>query len=290
MTTNTPYLYCRNSDKIEDFIKTYRCHGSVITLAMSIESFWFLTLYVIWELIVFIGLVRLMGLALAIEITLMPLKALAYNITLQWDPPLHNAPFCINAAGANLDQISCEEAGGTWVMDDPLIPPITNYVVYYGTEPNTCVNLAEAGNFTSIIITDLSLGTWYFMATAINEIGNESDYSDQLALLIADSDNDGIPDSVDNCPGVFPIKLHGVPLYFSVFQDAYNTALDGEHLLGADATISGDILFDSDKTVFLEGGYDCGFINNDGGTTTIFGDMEITDGMVIIESGMVTIE
>ncbi len=157
------------------------------------------------------------------------------------------------------------------------------YIVYYDTI-SQCSNTIDVGNATTAIIDDLTLDTWYFMATAYYVGGYESGYSNQISNTFVDADLDGVEDFYDTCSNDLPIKISGLPLYFTNLQDAYDTAVDSEAILSHDIMLSGYLIADHNKTISLEGGYDCGYIDNEG-RTTIYGDMEIIDGTIIIENG-----
>lgn len=58
---------------------------------------------------------------------------------------------------------------------------VISYGIYYGCVSRTYTNRTEVGNVTNYTITNLSsTATYYFSATAINDIGLESDYSNEV--------------------------------------------------------------------------------------------------------------
>ena len=73
--------------------------------------------------------------------------------------------------------------------------------------------------------------------------------------------------------------------YFLTLQEAYDNAENGDTLQSKDTTINGDINFNLDIAVLFEGGYDCGYTSIIG-TTTINGDMTISNGTFTIQSGI----
>jgi len=59
---------------------------------------------------------------------------------------------------------------------------ITQYKVYWGSATRTYTNAVNAGTNLTAIITNLIAGpTYYFAATATDQYGLESDYSDEVS-------------------------------------------------------------------------------------------------------------
>ncbi len=77
------------------------------------------------------------------------------------------------------------------------------------------------------------------------------------------------------------------PFTWNVLQEAYDASDDGESILSKDVTFNEDLYIDLNKSVTLEGGYNC--LNSSTPTPTgyseIQGDMIITDGTVTIAIG-----
>jgi hypothetical protein len=62
---------------------------------------------------------------------------------------------------------------------------IVNYAIYYGTASGAYTNTASAGTNTTLTISNLVQGaTYFFVATAIDTFGLESDYSSEASALI----------------------------------------------------------------------------------------------------------
>ena len=76
--------------------------------------------------------------------------------------------------------------------------------------------------------------------------------------------------------------------YFLTLQEAYDNAVEGDTLQSKDTTISGNINFSSDINIFFEGGYDCAY-DSIVGTTTINGDILISNGTFTIQSGILAV-
>ena len=87
-------------------------------------------------------------------------------------------------------------------------PSVVGYNLYYGFS-ESLEEVVDLGPETEYRFTDLQEGaTYYFAATAYDENGFESDFSNVLAIQVpfdSDSDGDGTPDSDDLCP-VDPAK------------------------------------------------------------------------------------
>lgn len=61
----------------------------------------------------------------------------------------------------------------------PSSDPVAGYRVYYGTASRTYVNSIDTGNVTSVSVSNLGKGTFYFAVTAYNNQGIESDFSNE---------------------------------------------------------------------------------------------------------------
>jgi hypothetical protein len=61
---------------------------------------------------------------------------------------------------------------------------ITGYRIYYGTAPGSYSKIIDTGNATTWTITGLASGAWYFVVTAYDSFGMESDYSNELSKTI----------------------------------------------------------------------------------------------------------
>ena len=64
-------------------------------------------------------------------------------------------------------------------------PDIAGYKIYYGLESGNYTTTINVGNFTTCVISDLDSGqTYYFAATAYNNDGYESDYSNEVSYTV----------------------------------------------------------------------------------------------------------
>jgi len=66
-------------------------------------------------------------------------------------------------------------------------PNVAGYDVYYGTTSGIYSYKVDAGNATSVTISNLTSGvTYYFAATAYDAYGNESQFSGEVSFVAAD--------------------------------------------------------------------------------------------------------
>lgn len=92
------------------------------------------------------------------------------------------------------------------IMWDPNNEPdIAGYKVYYGTRSRTYENSINVGNVTSYTLNNLKLDTIYFLAvTAYDTNGLESDYSEEIGVMIKDLRSGwnlvSIPFSIETVP------------------------------------------------------------------------------------------
>jgi hypothetical protein len=87
-------------------------------------------------------------------------------------------------------------------------------------------------------------------------------------------------------PGGQPVRVVGTAtIYYTTLQDAYTNinTVDGDLIQSQDVTFNGGMTINLDKSVVIEGGYDCAY-SVITGVTTINGNVTITDGSVTIEN------
>lgn len=86
-----------------------------------------------------------------------------------------------------LDWVSFEWIAPTQNVDDTLLVDLAGYRLYYGTIPggpygnNVQIPDPYATTYT---IVPLAENTWYFVLTAYNSLGLESDYSNEASITI----------------------------------------------------------------------------------------------------------
>jgi M6 family metalloprotease-like protein len=83
-------------------------------------------------------------------------------------------------------------------------------------------------------------------------------------------------------PGGPPARINNAtPSYYGSLQAAYGAAGGGKTVQSKDRILNEDITINLDKTVTLEGGYDCSYTVVSG-VTTIKGNMTVTNGTIVI--------
>ena len=102
-----------------------------------------------------------------------------------------------------------------------------------------------------------------------------------------DTDGDGIPDTIDNCDAVLPVRV--VEADYSTLHASYNEAADGAVIKSQSELFIGDLNLNLNKSVIFESGYDCNYSTN-AGTTRIKGNMTISNGKMTIDSGTLIVE
>lgn len=95
---------------------------------------------------------------------------------------------CASAASVVLDWSASSSAS------------VAGYNVYYGTTSGNYPNKVDAGNATTVAISNLNAGaTYYFAATAYDTNGNESAYSAEVSFIV--------PGILTMSPGTTPQTL-----------------------------------------------------------------------------------
>lgn len=83
----------------------------------------------------------------------------AGSVKLAWNEPIQNA-------------------------DGSELTDLAGYKVYYGAASAGYTRSINVGNYTSIVISNLSSGVWCFAVSAYDHAGNESDYSVEACTTI----------------------------------------------------------------------------------------------------------
>ena len=82
-----------------------------------------------------------------------------------------------------------------------------------------------------------------------------------------------------------PARINGTtPVYYSKLQDAYDASVDLDTIQSHDVVFNGDLYIDLSKSVKLDAGYTCDY-SSITGNTTIYGDMIVSKGTLLIQNG-----
>jgi hypothetical protein len=91
-------------------------------------------------------------------------------------------------------------------------------------------------------------------------------------------------------PGLKPVRIsRAVSIYSDSLQYVYNNAITNETIQSQGEFITENIVFGSNILVKIEAGYNGDYSSNVG-TTTITGNMLISDGTVIVQSGTLELQ
>ncbi|UCH80895.1 MAG: hypothetical protein JSW20_14335, partial [Nitrospiraceae bacterium] len=119
--------------------------------------------------------------------------------------------------------------------------------------------------------------TYYWHVKARDAAGNETGYTPAWSF------------TTECFP---PVRINGpITRYYSSLQAAYDdpATTDGDIIQTRELTFTEDLMFNSDKSVTLKGGFNCDytFIT---GATTLNGTMTINIGSIIIDSGILVLQ
>jgi len=92
----------------------------------------------------------------------------------------------------------------------------------------------------------------------------------------------GSQSCLNDCPNL-PVRILGTAFEYSNLQDAYDTSLSGDIIQSQATIFTEDFFIDMNKSVLLEGGYDCDYITVID-NTVINGNVTISDGVAAIEN------
>lgn len=106
----------------------------------------------------------------------------------------------------------------------------------------------------------------------------------------ADTDSDRVGNLCDVCPLTPPARI--ASFYYTSLNYAYNAATDNDIILSQATVFTEDLFIDdiSNKSVTLNGGYDCDYNDPPNGITVLNGNMIISNGTLKIEMGTFEIQ
>jgi hypothetical protein len=88
---------------------------------------------------------------------------------------------------------------------------------------------------------------------------------------------------------MYPVRVKETSYYSSSLQNAYDNAGSGNTIQSQNTTIIGDLHIDGAVSITFEGGYDCDY-SAVSGTTTVIGNMTISNGTITIQSGTLEVQ
>ncbi len=104
------------------------------------------------------------GLLVSMLILIGAVTVFAGEATLSWDPPVTNE-------------------------DGSPLTDLAGYKIYYGTTSGNYTNSIDVGNVTTYTVINLTEGlTYFFVVSAYDTLGNESDYSNEVSKKIESED------------------------------------------------------------------------------------------------------
>ncbi len=88
---------------------------------------------------------------------------------------------------------------------------------------------------------------------------------------------------------MFEARVMETAAYSTSIQSAYDNAGAGETVQGRSTVIAEDLMIDANKSVAIAGGYNCDY-SAITGSTTVNGDMTVTDGVITIQNGTLEVQ
>ncbi|MDO8281756.1 MAG: S8 family serine peptidase [Thermodesulfovibrionia bacterium] len=118
------------------------------------------------------------------------------------------------------------------------------------------------------------------------EYAGTGEYSVKLTVTDSDGSTNSLTRlnyiSATSC--LSPVRVIGsANSYYTSLQPAYDDSSEGDDIHFQDDTFNENLIFNTNKTITLRGGYDCDF-NPTTGKTVINGNVTISDGVVTMEN------
>jgi subtilisin family serine protease len=180
-----------------------------------------------------------------------------------------DSDFSITYDGAYIDNVRITSYSGTYIG--------TEYAYYNGTSMAAPHVSGVAGLIKAF---DPSLTNLEIKDAILNNVDAISSLSGKVLTggrLNAFNALDAI-----TCPNL-PARILATGSEYPTLQTAYNAAVEGDTIQSQAVFFNGDLYINQNKSVTLEGGYDCDYTTAPGDSTLI-GTIFISDGTVTIQN------
>jgi hypothetical protein len=194
-----------------------------------------------------VSITTLIFLTLLILILPMSVENACSSITLHWTAPTTNT-------------------------DGSPLTDLAGYRLYYGNSSGSYSHYIPLDTETTYTFTSLDNGTYYFVVTALNSLGVESNTSNQVSRT-----------EIANGSCANPLFKIGSSMYdYQEIQLVYDGLSNGQTLKIRAANLNGDLETLQNISVTLQGGYSCDFASNPA-YTYLLGTLTVNDGTVIAD-------
>ncbi len=129
--------------------------------------------------------------------------------------------------------------------------------------------------------------TWIFGPFVLN---SPSEFNLRILMTEIPYNTIYIADNKVSVCSNLPVMISGPPAgFYSSLQSAYNAAGNEESIYSQKIIFNENVNLDLNKSITLEGGYECDYIDSTG-VTTVQGDISISNGKLTILSGVLSVQ